>query len=454
MRRLKTLPRFRNYLKERGKAGLLSCSLVFVAGLIIAFFGASQLPEAINTWLSSDVLIGEPFNIMFAKTITSILTILLSLPVFIISYLLIESHSLGIKLSLGVAAIFFALAFLGSFNFTLAIIMGALCMAAAIIKTIEKRGERKQETDSPIITENVVKFGLRLSGFVSIIILFGMFIYIAARGIGYVNWEFLTGKWNWVSARKAVSTGVGSIGGISDFIIGSVLIVSLCEAIAIPLGLGAAIFLSEYAKDNKITDTIRFFVETLAGAPSVVLGIFAYYLFGQLLGWNYSLLGGALALAFMILPWNIRVAEEAMRAVPQSYREGAYAIGATKSQTIRSMVLYAGSPGIITGIILGLGAAIGETAVLMFTVSAEGVEAIHSLSLTQAQVPSLAVWIYNAFTTLQSQGAIPEGRGIIASWEQQNVCLAGALVLVVMFLAICLVALVARNYMSKKIAGR
>jgi phosphate transport system permease protein len=160
------------------------------------------------------------------------------------------------------------------------------------------------------------------------------------------------------------------------------------------------------------------------------------------------LLGGGISLAFMILPWNIRIAEEAMKAVPQSYREASMALGATQWQTVRKIVLYASSPGILTGILLGLGAALGETAVVLLTGSGWGGATTLQLSLTHAAIPSLPVWIYMAPTLLLGGG------GVGRVTEAYNMMLTGSFVLVVMFLAICFIALIVRNHLTKKITGK
>lgn len=450
----KSLIRFYRYLKSHEPRYLISSSLAFTAAMVICINGAEKLLNVLISWLSSEVLVGNSFNLMFANALIAISVLMASLPFFIAAYFLLEAHSMGIKLSFGLAAIMTLLSFLGNFSTELGAVTATLCVAAAGINIANNR-RKLAPANSAIVTEKVIKLGLRFSGLLSISLLVGMFIYIGARAIGYINWEFLTGKWNTIQAKDAIATGAGTIGGISDFIIGSFLIVGLCEAIAIPLGIGAAIFLSEYAKENKLTATIRFFIETLAGAPSIVIGMVGYFFFVTQLGWDYSLLGGAISLAFMILPWNIRVTEESMRAVPQIYREGAYALGATKWQTVKHIVLYASSPGIITGILLGLGAAIGETAVIMLTAGSFGVETMpRSISLTNAPIPTLPVWIYNAFKNLISGGRVDPSRRDIVVWESQNVCLAGAFVLMVIFLAICLVALFARNYLYKKTTGQ
>jgi phosphate transport system permease protein len=302
--------------------------------------------------------------------------------------------------------------------------------------------------DSPVVTENLGRFAVTLSGVVCIGLLAGLLLYIGVRGEAFLSPSFVTGSWNWLNAQKYLSGVVSSLGGIRDEIIGSLLLVTVCEAVAVPLGLGAAIYLAEYSSDNVVTNIVRFFIETLAGIPSIVIGLVGLALFVEQLHWGYSLLGGGISLAFMILPWNIRIAEEAMKAVPQSYREASMALGATQWQTVRKIVLYASSPGILTGILLGLGAALGETAVVLLTGSGWGGTTTLHLSLTHAAIPSLPVWIYMAPTLLLA-GTKP---GQMA--EAYNMMLTGSFVLVVMFLAICAVALIVRNHLTKKITGK
>ena len=160
------------------------------------------------------------------------------------------------------------------------------------------------------------------------------------------------------------------------------------------------------------------------------------------------MLSAGLSLAMMTIPWNIRVAEEAIRAVPGSYREASYALGATQSQTIAKIVLLAASPGIITGIILGTGAAIGETAVVIFT-AGNGIFKLPTSIVGNGQnVPSLPVWIYNAPANVHSARV---GEGMTFAY---NLGYAGAFVLVLIFLAICITGLLLRNYLSKKISGK
>ncbi len=138
--------------------------------------------------------------------------------------------------------------------------------------------------------------------------------------------------------------------------------------IAVPFGIFSAIYLVEYAKrGNKLVGIIRITAETLSGIPSIVYGLFGYLLFVVALGWGYSMLAGAITLAIMILPLIMRTTEEALKAVPDSFREGSFGLGAGKLRTVFKIVLPSAVPGIIAGVILGIGRIVGETAALIFT---------------------------------------------------------------------------------------
>ncbi len=180
---------------------------------------------------------------------------------------------------------------------------------------------------------------------------------IVVRGIGAISWSFLT-----ESPR-----GGGVEGGILAPIVGTLYLVAGTMLVAFPIGVGGAIYLSEYAKDSKLTRAIRVGIITLAGVPSIVFGLFGLGVFVLLLGFGTSLAAGCLTLASMILPIIIVSTEEALRAVPKSLRDASLALGATKWQTIWHNVLPFALPGILTGSILSIGRAAGETAPLLFT---------------------------------------------------------------------------------------
>jgi phosphate transport system permease protein len=196
------------------------------------------------------------------------------------------------------------------------------------------------------------------TGAVALTILLTIVIYVFVRGLPEVGWSFLT---------TPPQGGLSGEGGISTVIVATVYLIGITMAILIPLGLGAAIYLAEYAPANRYTAAIRYGTEVLAGVPSIVFGLFGFVLFVTALHLNFSILSGSLTLACLLLPTLIRTSEEALRAVPRSHREAALALGATKWQTVWRVLLPAALPGIVTGIILCIGRAVGETACLYVT---------------------------------------------------------------------------------------
>lgn len=192
---------------------------------------------------------------------------------------------------------------------------------------------------------------------VSIILLAGIVGYVAYRGASAVNWHFLT---------TAPSTIKGTF-GIAGNIINTLYIIIITLILAIPFGIGAAIYLNEYAKPGRLVNLIEFTTETLAGIPSIIFGLFGYVFFGLTLKLGYSILTGALTLSLMVLPLITRNTQEALKTVPVSYRTGALGIGATKWYMIRTILLPSAMPGIITGVILSIGRIVGESAALLFT---------------------------------------------------------------------------------------
>lgn len=183
---------------------------------------------------------------------------------------------------------------------------------------------------------------------------------IVVRGIGAISWEFLTAM-----PRNGMKEG-----GILPAIVGTLLLTVGTALAAIPVGVGGAIYLAEYARDTWLTRTIRLAIINLAGIPSVVYGLFGLGLFVLFLGFGTSILAGALTLAIMTLPVVISAAEESLRAVPVEFRTVSASLGGTRWQGIRHIVLPQALPGIITGVLLGLLRAAGETAPILFTVAA------------------------------------------------------------------------------------
>ncbi|TAH68319.1 MAG: phosphate ABC transporter permease PstA [Anaerolineaceae bacterium] len=191
----------------------------------------------------------------------------------------------------------------------------------------------------------------------SIILLAGIVGYVGYRGISSISWRFLT----------TVPSAIKQTVGIAGNIVNTIYIIIITLLIAIPFGVGSAIYLNEYAKPGKLVKLIEFTTETLSGIPSIVFGLFGYVFFGVTLGLGYSILTGSLTLTLIILPLITRNTQEALKTVPDSYRSGALGIGATKWYMIRTILLPSAMPGIITGIILSIGRIVGESAALLFT---------------------------------------------------------------------------------------
>ncbi len=200
-------------------------------------------------------------------------------------------------------------------------------------------------------------FTLRVCVYLVLAILL-LFLYdIGSKGAGAINWEFLS-----QAPRRGMTEG-----GIFPAIIGTFLVTIVTSVLAVPLGMFAAIYLNEYAKQTRLTRIIRLSIRNLSGVPSIVYGLFGVILFVNILKFGTSILSAGLTLGLLTLPWTITASEEALKTIPNSYREGALALGATKWQAIRTNVLPYAMPGMLTGTVLGLARAAGETAPIMFT---------------------------------------------------------------------------------------
>jgi phosphate transport system permease protein len=208
--------------------------------------------------------------------------------------------------------------------------------------------------------EQVVYWAMRATTYFIVGVVAYILLDIVLHGAGVLSWEFLT----------AAPRHGGTEGGILPAIVGTSLLVFGSMAVALPLGMGGAVYLSEYAKEGRFTRAVRLAIVTLAGVPSIVYGLCGLGLFVLFLHLKASVLSGSLTLACLILPTIIVASEEALRAVPMGLREGSLALGATKWQSIRTNVLPYSLPGMLTGSILAIGRAAGETAPIMFTAAA------------------------------------------------------------------------------------
>jgi len=213
---------------------------------------------------------------------------------------------------------------------------------------------------SPQTTQRIAFAVLTVLAVVVVVPIVLVVLYIVVQGIGAINWEFLT----------RMPRGGMKEGGILPAIVGTVVLTFGTALVSIPLAVGAAIYLAEYARDNWLTQAIRLAIINLAGIPSVVYGLFGLGLFVLFLKLGTSIVAGSLTLGLMTVPVVISTAEEALLAVPQSFRVVSRSLGASRWQTIRHVVLPNALPGILTGVILGLERAAGETAPILFTVAA------------------------------------------------------------------------------------
>ena len=250
----------------------------------------------------------------------------------------------------------------------------------------------------------------------------GAIIYfIAEKGISIISWEFLT-----QSPRRAMTQG-----GIAPAIVGTLYLTLGSILFSMPLGLACAIYLTEYSPKSYVVNIIRMSINNLAGVPSVVFGLFGLAIFVKFLGFGISILSGSLTLGILILPGIISSTQEALLAVPFSLREASLAIGATQWQTIRKIVLPTALPGILTGVILSIGRAAGETAPILFTAAAFYVRGYPKSPLSE--VMALPYHIY----ALMTEGTYPEKQTIIA--------FGSALVLLFIVLAVSSIAIFIRQ---------
>ena len=210
---------------------------------------------------------------------------------------------------------------------------------------------------SPKITQVLAVTLLGAATFLTVAVLVFIIVFVLAKGLPGVTWEFLS------SAPK----DMGKAGGILPTLVGTVLLPIFAIAIALPLGVGTAVYLTEYTRETRFTRMLRFGTDCLAGIPSIIFGLFGFIFFVVILKMGWCLLSGALTLAIMILPTIIRTSEEAIRAVPNAYREVSVSLGATRWETVLKVVLPNALPGIVTGVMLGIGRSIGETAAVIFT---------------------------------------------------------------------------------------
>ncbi len=259
-----------------------------------------------------------------------------------------------------------------------------------------------------------------------ILALGGILFYIFSNGLQAINWEFLTSL-----PRDSMTRG-----GIMPAILGTLYLTLGAITVALPLGIASAVYLTEYARQGRIIRIIRLGVNCLAGIPSVVFGLFGLGFFVVFLQFGSCILSGALTLGFLVLPTIIGASEEALKAVPQTFREASLALGVSKWRTISRIVLPNALPGILTGSILGIGRAAGETAPIMFTAAA-----FFTAKLPSSIFDEVMALPYHIYVLATAGTRIEETRPLQFGT---------ALVLMALVLGIDLFAIIIRSRMRKK----
>jgi phosphate transport system permease protein len=276
------------------------------------------------------------------------------------------------------------------------------------------------------IKEIIIFSLLRLSALFIVIALGIMLFYIFSGGIGKISWEFLS---------SFPTNGMKS-GGIFPMIIGTLSLMILTMLIALPIGIFSAIYLVEYAKPGRFTDIIRLAVHNLAGVPSIVYGLLGLGLFVLFLGFGLSLISAAFTLAIMVLPIVITASQETLYAVPKSMREGALALGSTKWETTRHHVLPYAIPGMLTGSILALSRAAGETAPIIMTGAA-----FYMTHLPSSVFDEFMALPYSIYTLSTESSDVQATRPVVFG---------AIIVLLLIVLGMNLIAISLRNYYRKK----
>lgn len=266
-----------------------------------------------------------------------------------------------------------------------------------------------------------------LLSYLVVAILFVILGFIIIKGGSVISWDFLT---------KAPEEGMTK-GGIFPAIVGTFYLIVGSSIISFPIGIMSGIYMNEYATNGKVVRFIRIMTNNLSGVPSVVFGLFGMSLFVNALGWGDSIIAGSFTLALMSLPLIIRTTEEALKSIDDSFRHGSLALGATKLQTIRRVVLPMAFPNIITGLILSVGRVSGETAPILFTVAAYFLPQLPGSIFDQCMALP-----YHLYVISTSGTDIEASRGIAYGT---------ALVLIAIVLVVNLLANLLRNYFAKKV---
>ncbi|CQR72937.1 Phosphate transport system permease protein PstA [Sporomusa ovata DSM 2662] len=243
-----------------------------------------------------------------------------------------------------------------------------------------------------------------LAGMLILLILVAFLGYMLIKGLPVLTWDFITGQ----------SSDINAGGGVGAQLFNSFYILGLSMLFSLPAAVGAGIYLAEYAGNNRLTNMIRLSTESLATVPSIVLALFGMIIFVNMFGMGFSIIGGSLTLMLLNLPVLVRVTEESIRTVPAYYREASLALGATKWQTIWQVVLPNAMPGIITGITLTAGRALGETAILIFTAGTTVSRSMPDFNvMAGGETLAVHMWYVMAVGLVPDRVAIADGTGAL-----------------------------------------
>ncbi len=278
-------------------------------------------------------------------------------------------------------------------------------------------------------TDRIATLYFWATGVVIILILAWFLFRILGDGLPMLNWNFITGKPSEIMAG----------GGVGPQLFNSFYILFLSLLISLPIGIGAGVYLAIYAKKNRFTDIVRVSVEALSSVPSIVFGLFGFLLFVNWMGLKFSIIGGAITLSLLNLPVLVRVTEEAIRSVPESYWEASLALGSTRWQAIRKVLLPASLPSLITGITLVAGRALGESAILIYTAGLSVSRFFPDFNpLSMGETLSVHLWY------VQSEAIVPDAQDIAKG--------SAALLLIVVLIFNLLIGIPSRM-LQKKLSG-
>lgn len=252
------------------------------------------------------------------------------------------------------------------------------------------------------LIDTTIKILILLSSSILVCILMGIIIFVMLKGINSVNFAFLT----------TVKSALKGTNGIAGNIINTLIIIFLTMLIAVPISLGSAIYLNEYAKISSFVTLIEYATETLSGIPSIIFGLFGMMFFGEGLGLGYSLFTGSLTLILMILPLLTRNTQEALKAVPKSYRNGAIGLGSGKWHMIVTILIPSAISGIITGAVLAVGRIVGESAALLFTAGSSGLLPKNMMDLLKKPMQSGGTLTIQMYLSSTSEGDFNKAFGI------------------------------------------